>query len=192
MNSKKIFKIKKKSFMGLSITVIILSLLLVFGIKIINENEEKYDDKLLELNISSFRINEILNNNINNRKIVNIEDKIYVGENEKQIENGYYDICVYIQENKYLVISLNKLWKEFDEKLYQKEYVTEIAKSIESILDEDLNNEELFNYILSGYMIAKKSENIEEINKEYVLDLNDFVINGKILDKEFVISIYKK
>lgn len=192
MNKKKIFKNKRKKIIGLSIAFIILSLLLAFGIRRINKNENRFDEKLLELNISTVRINESLNNNINNRKIVNIEDKIYVGENEKQIENGYYDIYVYVRKNKHLVISLNKLWKEFDEKLYQKEYITEIATSIESILEEDLNNNEIFNYILLGYEIAKNSESKEEINKEYILDLDKFVIKGKILDKEFVISIYKK
>lgn len=192
MNNKKIFKIKRKRIIVLSIASIILSLLLAFGVKIINKNENRFDEKLLELNISAFRINESLNNNINNRKIINIEDKIFVGENEKQIENGYYDMYVYVHKNKHLVISLNKLWKEFDEKLYQKEYVTEIVRSIESVLEEDLSNDELFSYILSGYSIAKNSENKEEINKEYVLDLDNFVIKGEILEKEFVISIYKK
>ena len=90
------------------------------------------------------------------------------------------------------MIRLNKLWKKFDESLYEESYVTEIAEGIKEILVIDVPLDKIYDYILSGYKIAKNTDNNGKYDKEYVLDLDEYVIKGKILEKEFVMSIYKK
>lgn len=189
MKSKNI----KKTIIIISVISLVVTIILAFGSEILytNYNSSKEITKnFTEINISEYRIKDVFNKRIKNRKTKSIAHKVFVGETVKQIENGYYDLKAYIQDNKCIVICLNKLWKQFDKKLYEEDYMIEIAESIKDILAINVPQNQIYDYILSGYLVAKSSDNND--NKEYVLNLEDYVIKGKILEKEFVMSIYKK
>ena len=49
------------------------------------------------LNVSPERVITILNENITGRCIINSGNVILVGANKKQLENGYYDIKIEIE-----------------------------------------------------------------------------------------------
>lgn len=189
---------KSKNIIKISIllTVIILGLVifLAFGS---SNLDRKYNDRVnekttnKEINISEYRIKSIFDKNVKNRIIKKLGYNLLIGETDKQIENGYYDVKTYIQNNKCIVICLNKLWKKFDESLYEEYYITEITESIKDILAINVPLNQIYDYILSGYLVAKNGDNNSN-NKEYILDLDEYVIKGKVLEKEFVMSIYKK
>lgn len=194
MNKFKKTKNIKKVAMLLSFLAIVLVIFLAFGSLIL---DRKYNNKMnieityKEINISKHRIKSIFEKNIKNRIIKKFDQSVFVGESDKQMENGYYDIKTYIQNNNCIVICLNKLWKRFDERLYEEDYITEIAESIKEVLAINVPLNEICDYITSGYLSAKNIGNSSYNNKECVLDLDEYVIKGKVLEKEFVMSIYK-
>ena len=189
---------KSKNIIKIAIYLLVITLSLViflaFGNLIL---DRKYNNKIntkitdKEINISEYRIKTVFDKNIKNRIIKNFDKIVFIGETDKQIENGYYDIKAYIENNKCIVVHLNKFWKMFDERLYEEEYITEMAESIKEILDINVPLNEIYDYIISGYISAKSNSDNSKDNKEYILDLDGFVIKGRILEKEFVMSIYK-
>jgi len=191
MNKIKKSKYVKKVAIILPIIIIALVIILALGSKF---SDRKYNNKLnsevtyKEINISEYRIKTIFDKKIKQRITKKLNHNVFIGENDKQIENGYYDVKTYIQNNKCMVICLNKLWKDFDKKLYEEDYITEIAESINEILAIKFPLNKIYDYILMGYLAAKNDHDV----KEYVLKLDNYVIKGKILEKEFVMSIYKK
>lgn len=192
------YKNKTEKFKIVIKIAILLSFVTIFLVIIQTFSDNKYDNKLnneitnKEINISEYRIKSIFDKNIRNRTIKIIDNKVFIGETDKQIENKYYDIKAYIQNDNCIVICLNKLWKKFDERLYEEEYLTEVAESIKNILDINVPLEKIYDYILSGYLVAKKVDKNSKDNNEYVLDLEEYVIKGKVLEKEFVMLIYRK
>jgi len=195
MNKIKITKNIIKITILLSFITIVLVVMQAFSSKNL---DKKYDNRLnteityKEINISEYRIKTIFDKKIKNRIIKKLDHNLFIGETDKQIGNGYYDVKTYIQNNKYIVIYLNKLWKQFDERLYEEDYITEIVESIKEILAINVPQNQIYDYILSGYLGAKDNNNNSNNRKEYILDLDKYVIKGKVLEKEFVMSIYKK
>lgn len=183
---------KNIKYIGIILLIATFCCIIAFGLKIYEFKNKKYKNELVELDIGLYRLESYINKNISDRKIIIVKKRIRIGENEKQIENGYYDLEIFIKNNKSIVIALNKLWKEFDEKLYQDEYINEITNSIKDVLDIDSCDTKIYDFILSGYNIAKNSENKNEINKKYILNVDDYEFKGIIQDKQFVISIYLK
>lgn len=183
------------------ITIVFLSAVIVIGVIIYcssefldkNYNKESSLQKTFnEINISEYRIEKSFENTITQRIIKILNHKVFVGETIKEIENGYYDIKLYIQDNKCIVIHINKLWKEFDRNLYEEDYVSQISGSLQNMLGINIPENKIYDYILSGYLVAKNVDNNSNDSNEYILDLDDYVIKGKILEKEFVMSIYEK
>lgn len=177
------------------IVTIFLVIIIAFGSKILYENcnnELNTEKNYQAINISEHRIKTIYDENIKNRRIRKVNHIVFIGETDKQIENGYYDVKTYIQNNKSIVVCFNKLWKQFVESLYEEDYIIEIVESIREILDINVPQNKIYDYIFSGYLVAKNSDISSDNDKEYVLDLGTYVIKGKILKKEFVMSIYKK
>lgn len=186
---KELSKNNKKHLITL-LLVLTVCFILAFGFKMYNLDNKKHEKELNNLNMSVFRIKEYIDKNVSNREMIIEKEKIRIGENKKQIENGYYDLEIYIENNKNIVVVLNKLWKEFDEKLYQEEYIREISNSINCILQVNNRGSEIYDYIILGYTLAKSEEEIDKLNEKYILDINGYRLKGKIQDKQFVISIY--
>lgn len=99
------------------------------------------------------------------RSCLRISNEFYVGNNEKELQNGYYDFKVSNTQNG-ITIVINKLWyKEFNETLYEQEYVELLCRYISKIVlrvnvvfsESELNK--LYKNILEAYPKAK--ENIQ-------------------------------
>ncbi|MBR5227723.1 MAG: hypothetical protein IKV94_03705 [Clostridia bacterium] len=94
------------------------------------------------------------------------EDVIIIGNNEKQIQNGFYDVKIAIK-NQSLTVNLNKLWyKKFNENLYEIEYVDWLISYIEKSTNFKFSKEEKENLsqkIISKYTSVKDFDfNIQE------------------------------
>ena len=142
------------------------------------------------LNISITRITQVLKENISEREITLKSSEIFVGNTKKEIENGYYDIKIY-KENDVLKIHINKLWKEFNSNLYENKYVSELANSISKLVGISSYND-LEDYILEGYKKAKDLDENEAKNNEYYLNQNNITIKRNIKDKELILIICKE
>lgn len=193
MNRIKHSKNIKKISILLSFVIIVFVIMIIFSKNFDRNNNNRLntDKTFEEINISEYRIETIFEKNIKNRITKKLDHNLFIGETDKQIGNGYYDVKAYIQNNKCIVVCLNKLWKEFDSSLYEENYIKEIVESIEDILAINIPQNEFYDYILTGYLEAKNSNNNSNYKKEYILDLDKFVIKGEVLEKEFVMSIYK-
>lgn len=175
---------KKIKFFLLMLVILCIVFIIVDFLKSNNRN-----DLNNKLNISLARMKTFLDENITNRKVIILENEILIGENEKQLENNYYDIKVSNQNDEKIIININKLWKMFDEKLYEKQYVYEVSNSISHILQYNINCNEIADYIITGYTEAK-SNNKYKLENTYFLDINNYRLEGVINNKEFVILIY--
>lgn len=143
------------------------------------------------LYVSLYRIEESVLRNIDNRQFIKQDNCISIGYNKKELENGYYDIKINVDNNK-VDIHINKLWKNFNKLLYEKEYVIELVSSICDIFEiEESNQKEiLINYIIDGYTKSKKIDK----EKEKINDLNvdKIKIRSEIIDSHLVLTICRE
>jgi len=103
---------------------------------------------------------------IESRVCYELSGELYFGNNEKEIHNGYYDFKI-INTEVGMTFLINKLWyKNFNEKLYEEEYVKNICEYIsKNILIQaniQLDQEDMsaiYQNIIDGYTKAK--ENIQ-------------------------------
>ncbi len=116
--------------------------------------------------------------NITNRYLLQKENNIYIGKNEKEISNGFYDIEIELMEDNCASrIKIIKLYKEFNNDfdvnqstingsenilLYDKDYVDEIVNCLSKIYNLNLNEIAfLKEYIINDYdkyIIALKDD----------------------------------
>ena len=154
----------------------------------VSKNSKNNIDKTL--NVSIERVITILNENITDRCIINSGNTILIGENKKQLENGYYDIKIEIEnaekkDNK-VKIYINKLWKKFNSSLYEQVYAEEVASSINKIWKVCDNTTDLKQFFINKYSESKS----EEINSDKISFAQDNIcINTEIIDKELVITL---
>lgn len=178
---------KKQNKYILVIIVLIVVLYIISFIKIVfNQNTNATSIT----NISIYRIEDSISKNITSRQILRKDNIVFVGYSKKEIENGYYDLKITL-EDRGLKVYINKLWKEFNESLYEEVYVDQITNSIFDIFEynEETQKELLANHIIQVYLNSKgvtqeiydKSLNIGKIN-----------INTKIVNSELVLTIYKE
>lgn len=97
---------------------------------------------------------------------------ILIGNSQKELENGYYDICISLQDNK-LNIYVVKLWKDnTGQSLYDEYYVKELARCLLDICKKEYTEDEIVkmeNYILDCYLESKKdSPSIKNITIENI------------------------
>ncbi len=163
----------------------ILKKLFNYDLNLLNNNENKIKDNKKISNIEfyenllkdEYEIEKI-KKGITDRfiKINDIEKVIEIGANQKELENGYYDIKIYIKEN-YAVFSVNKLFKNFSldkvtgtnikEKIDEK-YFEEIINTYIYLFDLKLDEKQkeiLKEYVEFKYLELRSIENIDELNK---------------------------
>lgn len=126
-------------------------------------------------------------NDFENRVGVIKNNNILIGTNLKELENGYYDICISLNENK-LEVSIAKLWKEVNSKeVYDKYYIKELAICILDICKKnytELEIQTLEKYLLDSYLTSKKEKPTFENCK-----LDNINISSKIKDGILLMSI---
>lgn len=95
---------------------------------------------------------------VTNRACISEGKQVKVGNNEKELQNGYYDILLETDEPA-LKMYINKLWKtEFKDKLYESEYVNQVSDYFIANTNCNLNKEEIAEIITKGYVAAKNGE----------------------------------
>ena len=163
----------------------ILKILFNYDLNLLKNNESKIKDNKKIINIEfyenllkdEYEVGKI-KKRITDRfvKINEIEKTIEIGANQKELENGYYDIKIFIKEN-YAVFSVNKLFKNFSldkvtgtnikEKIDEK-YFEEIINTYIYLFDlkfDEKQKEILKEYVGFKYLELRNIENIDEVNK---------------------------
>lgn len=108
---------------------------------------------------------------VTDRTCITDGNQFKIGNNEKELQSGYYDILIEDDEVT-LKMYINKLWKtEFNDMLYEKEYVNQVADYLVSRISCSLDKEELIEILIKGYLVAKNGENYYKTieNKENML-----------------------
>ena len=140
----------KKVIIVLSFIVMLILLLFVgFRIKMNNKQEDfKFD-------ISTF--------NINKRAKLVCENEVLIGNNEKELENNFFDIKL-ITQDKSLVIYLNKLWyTSYGTDYIQDDYLAEICREISKTLAiENIEHEYTLFKLLKENFNKVKQEKFEK------------------------------
>lgn len=104
---------------------------------------------------------------IDDRVCIEEEQIIKIGNNEKELQNGYYDVL--LEKNEFgFELHVNKLWKtEFNESLLELNYVDEVTRFLLSRVSSNAAVSEISNYIIEGYTLSKNGEKyIKELNLE--------------------------
>lgn len=171
--------------------IVVIAIILIIFVYIVDFFKTKIHEE--EFEISNYRIEEIIRQNIDRREILKLDKSILVGYSEKELENGYYDLKMY-KEKQDLIICLNKAWKEFNNELYEEEYIYQIINSILSIfeLSSSKAKNKIYDYIVEGYKISKGLINNGLNNNESFLDLGEIKLERRVENNELILSISKE
>lgn len=184
----------KTVFVLFTFAIVILILVFVLNLKKPNKTINVYGKEDIashDFNISKERIEVAINESIKDRCNIYSDDCILVGENNKQLENGFYDIKfdlgnIKLENNRNLVIHINKLWKNFNDKLYEESYIDEVVTVIEKIFGKEENTNKLKENIKEEYI---KSKSLEENLEKKSLKFNDIAVDLETTDKELIVTI---
>jgi len=128
------------------------------------------------------------------RTCVELFNEFYVGNNDKELQNGYYDFKVSNTQNG-VTIKINKLWhKKFNKNLYEQEYVDNLCEYISKIVlngtRKKIEKDELYvlyKDILDVYLKAKdnleyKSESvINNIKFVFYTENYELILNMEVV-----------
>ncbi len=162
--------------------LIYISFLLCIANKKRSSKESKNEIYKETININTFEIK-------NRIKLIK-NNKLYIGENLKELENDFYDIKISTLDSG-LEVTLNKLWRyEVNKEYIEDDYLIEIVDQIVELLGienvkEDVNYE-LYKYIKQNFLKVKNNEQVEP------LELEEFNVCSKSIDGECVIYIERK
>ena len=157
----------------LTMVIIVVVILIIFStilkIKNINVNKIEIKDKINKIELKEFKIKDRLSITKNNA--------IYIGNNEKELENDFYDLKIIVVEGA-LKVYLNKLWhtqygKDYIEDNYLVSICRELVKNLEFSKDEYLIDDANFEYVLykyikDNYIAIRSGENVKGIVLENV------------------------
>jgi len=147
------------------IIFLVFIFILINTFHVSNKNVEK-TSFLIDQNIN-------INNYILNRFIKQKEEKIIIGKNNKEIENGYFDIKIEYLSDKILVY-FNKMYKEEKvEKIYVDEkYLLEILTYINNKFSLNINDVDIKQLLILikdeylDYRLNQKNEFLQEYSFE--------------------------
>ncbi len=151
-----------------------------------------YNDKFIDTtNMSIYRIDNSISKNITSRQILRKDNVVFVGNSKKEIENGYYDLKIML-EDRNVKLYINKLWKVFNQSLYEKDYVREVINSVFDIfeINQKKQKECLIQYITNGYLVSKGVNKENSSNEQIYID--KIRIKSEIVDSELILNICKE
>lgn len=166
----------------ISIILICISFLLCISIKRNNYKEMDKSKNIETTNLNAFEIKDRLKLSKNNT--------IYIGENLKELENGFYDIKISTLDTG-IKVTLNKLWRyKVNDEYIEDEYLIEIVDEIVELIKinnikEDVGYE-LYKYIKQNFLKVKNKEKVSN------LELEEFYISSESIEGECVIYIERK
>lgn len=179
---------KQKQYLIIAILVLLLVgiIYLISNYKIDEINDDKQFD------ISFYKVEEFTKRNIDNREILKVDKNLLIGYSKKELENGYYDLKIY-EENDTLFMHLNKVWKEFNDKLYEEKYVEQIVNSILNVFELNSKNaqKEIYEYIIEGYKVSKGLID-NNLSNEKGLKIESIEVKRKIVNSELILSVSKE
>ena len=170
----KIWRNNKIAIISLVI-VLIFSLIITFTLKNKTINKESSQQNQKVFSIYDF--------SIEGRTTFRLDNNIYIGNNLKELENGFYDIK--IENTDYgICMYLNKLWYESCGKDYiQDNYLAKICRELSGRLDIAHNTEDfeymLYKYIKDNYIKVRENQVIEPIITENIsmeFELEDNIV----------------
>lgn len=134
--------------------------------------------------------------NISSRKIIKRKEKyeVFIGKNQKEIENGYYDIYISLNED-IANIYINKLFKDYDGKIYDRNYLEEFINYMDYIFNMNLSENDKKDLIYKIENYYKKLRKIDEkidYNLEDNIYIYKFNIEFKVDDNMLKIILSKR
>lgn len=170
---------KKREWL-IFVLLIILIIVIIFAFCVLKKDRASVN-KLPNISI------DLQNFYIENRTRLFVSDELLIGENEKELQNGYYDFKI-SKNSEALIVYLNKLWYgEYDGDNIQEEYLAKICKELVKCLNIECEKQEveyqLYKYIKENYLDIRKGENKGQIKVDKI------IIDSKNIDNQCVIYI---
>lgn len=173
------------------IGIVLISILLIVVLLICRNSKKEANINISngqmknEQNISIERIDSIVKENIKDRSVFKEDNYILIGENIKQLENGFYDIKFEL-DNEMVIVYVNKLWKDFNENLYEEKYIDEVITAFQKIFDVEDDLGKLREDLKEEYINTKNEK--ENVNGK-TFELSGIKVDLKNLNKEVVMTI---
>lgn len=145
-----------KKYLKIIFVIVVLSIIIATIIKFTKKEDVV---KIKSIDISDFYIE--------NRERCLLENSVLIGNNTKELENGYYDLKI-TYEQDVLKVNLNKLWYEnYGEDYIDNEYLAKICREIVRVADINNKDKEaeyiLFKHIKENFNNVKQGESVENI-----------------------------
>ena len=145
----------------ISIVIFILFIIILASLCIIR----KANDNLNVAPSQTIKTIDLRNHNIKDRYILIKNNIIYIGKNEKEVQNEFYDVKILYNSGK---IYINKLFKkDISSKLIDYNYLNEVLMYIKYIFQLE-NIEDIKKQITDTYLTLRNNVNIEYKNKNVV------------------------
>ena len=115
---------------------------------------------------------QITNFEMEGRIVLKKINDILIGNNIKELENGFYDIKI-SNLSQGIDIYLNKLWYEnYDEDYIQEEYLARICRELARQIGNASQTEDfeyvLYKYIKDNYMKVRRQEKVQALLLEKI------------------------
>ncbi len=141
----------KKILIGVSFIIVCIAIYLALN-KNLGLRKVKQD---IKIDIFSYV------NVITNREILNVDGKIYIGNNKKELENGFYDIKVEEDVNK-IKLSINSLSKNIKDERFNADYCLEVCKYINIIFENNIDTDILNSKLSQSYLKLRQDYNLDD------------------------------
>lgn len=150
--------------------IIILFITIIISVSILNNFSIKTNK--IYIKPKEYDFNLSAENILNRYTYYENKNCIYIGDNNKEISNGYYDIKIQKQNEK-LYIYINKLFKKSENnKIYDEKYLEELITYINKLLDFKFDFTKLEFKIKDLYLKIKTNQQKELIKETIIIDNN--------------------
>lgn len=166
------------------ITVLISAIVLV-GVSLVLLNNK--EDKNTEQNKQLYRLFSMSTEEIEEKimfkdRIIictssSNELKLLVGNNQKELENDFFDIKIKMTNvietgDISITMEINKLWKELinSMEMYEEQYINEFLDLLDRLFLKKMTPEQreaLYNYVVEQYLLVKNNNGEGQEPKDY-------------------------
>lgn len=160
----------KKTVILIFIVVFLMGIFLCLRL---NKNSDDTSKESSNLQITNFEME--------GRTVLKKQNDIFIGNNIKELENGFYDIKI-SGLSQGVDIYLNKLWyKNYDEDYIQEDYLAKTCRELSRQMFGASQTEDfeytLYKYIKDNYAKVRNREEVQpllldKINMEFELEDN--------------------
>ena len=163
---------------------IIISITLVIFIAMLAQKECKEEYILYNIDLTSNL------NCITQREVLIKDEKVFIGNNKKELENGYFDIKIE-KIDKGIKLQVNKLMKNYiKDQIYDKQYLRELFNYLNNQFKYSLSNEKFIEEVENIYL-KLRTQIIENEYENIIFQDNNFNIKIYVLDYSIFIEIWR-